>query len=105
MYNPIQKLRQSSVVFEKLGIFSRKLKSSNCLRVEYFLLNFAHGPYTHCLQKGVRDCFLFGLDLELFEKIQNNLVSTQSLKLFSLISKIKIIPGTFSQAFLSRTSV
>ena len=105
MYNPIQKLRQSSVVFEKLGIFSRKLKSSNCLRVEYFLLNFAHGPYTHCLQKGVRDCFLFGLDLELFEKIQNNLVSTQSLKLFSLISKIKIIPKTYSQAFLSRTRV
>ena len=85
MQNPIQKFRQSSIVFEKLGILSRKLKTltkSNCRRVKYFLRKF---------------CTLsFGLDLELFANIQNNLVSTQSLRLFSLItqdlSKIKRYP-------------
>ena len=53
--------------------------------------------------------FLFGLDLELFAKIRNNLVSTQSLKLFLLIThdlnKIKNFPNTFLQALLSRKRV
>ena len=36
---PTQKFKQSSIVFKKLGILSRKLKtltSSNCRRIEYF---------------------------------------------------------------------
>ena len=115
MQNLIKKFRQSSIVFERLGILSRKLKTwakSNYHRVEYSLLTFCTrfsvSTY-HCLKKGVRDFFLFGLDLELFAKIQNNLVSTQSLKLFSLVAqdlrKIKNIPNTFLQALLSRKHV
>ena len=41
MQNPIQKLGQSSIVFEKPGILSENLKnltSSNYLTVQYFLL-------------------------------------------------------------------
>ena len=43
MQTPIQKFRQSFIVFEKAGIQSGKLKtltSSNYRRVEYFLLGF-----------------------------------------------------------------
>ena len=41
MQNPIQKFRESSIVFEKPGILSEKLKiltSSNYPTVQYFLL-------------------------------------------------------------------
>ena len=41
MQNPIQKFRQSSIVFEKPGILSENLKtlmSSNYPTVQYFLL-------------------------------------------------------------------
>ena len=114
MQNPIQKFRQSSIIFEKLGILSRKLKtltSSDCRRVEYFLLTFCTRFLLSCQlsTKGCLEFFLLDLDLELFAKIQNNLVSTQSLKLFSLItqdlSKIKNIPNKFLQALLSRKRV
>ena len=98
------KFRQSSVVFEKLGIFSRKLKtltSSNCHGVEYFLLKFCTRFLLTIVYKRVFGTFLSGLDLESFAKIQNNLVSTQSLNLSSLItqdlSKIKSIPKTILQ--------
>ena len=76
MQNPIQKFRQ--IVFEKLGILPRKLKtltSTNCRRVEYFFPKILHPfPTCHCLQR-VFGIFLFG-DLESFAKIRNNLVST-----------------------------
>ena len=66
-------------------------------------------PTYRCLKKGSSGFFLFGLDSELFPKIQNNLVSTQSLKQFSLItqdlSKIKNIPNNFLQALLSRKNL
>ena len=42
MQNPIKKIRQSSIVFEKPGILSENLKtltSSNYPTVHYFLLN------------------------------------------------------------------
>ena len=49
--------------------------------------------------------FLFCLDLELFAKIKKDLVSTHSLKSFLLITqdlnKMKNIPNTFLQGFLS----
>ena len=99
MQNPIQKFRQSSIVFEKLGILSRKLKTltnSNWRRVKYFLRKFCTRFLLTIGYKGVSGFFSFGLDLELFANIQNNLVSTQSLRLFSLItqdlSKIKKYP-------------
>ena len=69
MQNPIQKFRQSSIVFEKLGILFRKLKtltSSNCRRVEYFLLKFYTRFVLTIIYKRVFGIFLFGLDLELF---------------------------------------
>ena len=73
MQNPIQKFRQSSIVFEKPGFLSEKLKiltSSNYHRVQYFLLKF----YTRFLlanaYKKVFWIFLFCLDLELFAKIK-----------------------------------
>ena len=43
MQNPIQKFRQSSIVFEKPGILFKNLKtltSSNYPTVQYFLLKF-----------------------------------------------------------------
>ena len=44
-------------------------------------------PTYQCLQKGVRDFFLFCLDLELFAKIENDLVSTNSQKPVFLITQ------------------
>ena len=73
MQNPIQKFRQSSIVFEKPGILSENLKtltSSNYHRVQYFFAETSHTfPTYQCLQKGLRDSFLFSLYLELFAKI------------------------------------
>ena len=82
MQNPIQKFRQSAIVFEKLGILSEKLKTltnSNYHRVDYFLLKFCTFPTYQCLQKGVRD-FYYCLDLELLAKIKKDLASTRAQK-------------------------
>ena len=93
MQNVIQKFRQSSIVFEKPGILSEKLKtltSSNYPTVQYFLLKL--------LKKYVWDFFFFYLDLELFAKIKKDLVSTHSFFTLLLITqdlnKIKKIPHT-----------
>ena len=55
-------------------------------------------PTYLCLQKVVRDFFVFGLDLALFAKVKSYLVSTYSLFTFLLITqalnKIKKIPNT-----------
>ena len=43
MQNPIQQFRQNSIVFQKPGVLSEKLKtltSSNYPTVQYFLLKF-----------------------------------------------------------------
>ena len=58
MQNPIQKFRQSSVVFEKPGVLSKNLKtltSSNELLELMFFAETSHTfPIYQCLQKGVR---------------------------------------------------
>ena len=57
MQNPIQKLRQISIVFAKQGILSENLKtlmSSNYPTVQYFCWNFAHVSYLPMSTKG---CF------------------------------------------------
>ena len=55
MENPTAKFRQSSSVFEKPGILSKKLKtltSSNYPRVYIFCWNFAHVSYLPMSTKG-----------------------------------------------------
>ena len=63
MQNPIQKFRQSSIVFEKSGFLSEKLKtltSSNYHRVLMFFAETSHTfPFYQCLQRGVQDFFYF----------------------------------------------
>ena len=101
MQKHIQKFRQSFTVFEKPGILSGKLKiltSSNYRKMNIFANVLHTFPTYHCLLKGVQDFLLFCLDLELFAKIKNDLVSTHSLKPFLLIvqdlNKIRKIPNT-----------
>ena len=91
MQNPIQKFRQSSIVFEKPGILSENLKtltSSNYPAVQYFFAKTSHTfPTYQCLQKSVWDFFLFCLDLELFTKIKKDPVSTYSFLKLLLITQ------------------
>ena len=71
MQNPIQKFKQSSIVFEKPGILSENLKtltSSNYLQFNIFCWNFTHVSYLPMSTKGCLGFFLFCLDLELFAK-------------------------------------
>ena len=99
MQNAIKKFRQSSIVFEKPGILSENLKtltSSNYPTVQYFLLKLRTRFLLTNVYKRVCGIFLFYLDLELFAKIKNDLVSTYPIFTFVLItqdlSKIKEIP-------------
>ena len=90
MRNPIQKFRQGSIVFEKPGFLSEKLKtltSSNYHRVQYFLLKLATRFLLTNLYKSVFGIFLFCLDLALFAKIKKDLVSTYSFFTFLLITQ------------------
>ena len=83
MQNLIQKVRQSSVVFQKLDILSEKWKtltSPNYHRLQYILLKFCTRSLLTNVYKRVREIFLFYLEYELFVKIKNNLVSTHSQK-------------------------
>ena len=60
MQNPIQKFRQSSIVFEKRDFLSGKLKtlrSSNYPAVQYFAETSHTFPTYQCLQKVVWDFF------------------------------------------------
>ena len=60
MQNPIQKFRQSSIVFEKLGILPENLKtltSSNYPAVQYFLLKLRTGFFLTNLYKRVSVIF------------------------------------------------
>ena len=73
MQNPIQKIRQSSIVFEKPGIFSENFKtltSSNYPTVQYFLSKLRTRFLLTNAYKRVCGVFLFCLDLELFAKIK-----------------------------------
>ena len=66
MQNPIQKFRQSSIVFEKPGILSENLKtltSSNYPTIQYFLLKLrtrflVTNVYKSYLQKQKKSWFL-----------------------------------------------
>ena len=63
MSNSIQNFRKSSIVFEKPGILSKKLKTLtnyNYPRVQFFVVGILHTfPTYQCLQKGVRDFLNF----------------------------------------------
>ena len=79
MQNTIQKFRQSSIVFEKPGILSENLKSltsSNYPTVQYLLLKLRTRSLLTNVYKRMCGIFLFYLDLELFEKVKQDLVST-----------------------------
>ena len=101
MQNPIQKFRQSSIVFEKPRTLSENLKtltSSNCPTVQYFLLKLRTRFLRTNIYKSFCGIFLFFLDLELFAKIKKGLASMHSFFTLLLISqdlnKIKKIPHT-----------
>ena len=104
------KFGQSSIIFEKPGFLSEKLKtltSSKYHRVQFFCWNFAHFFYLPmCAYSGF---FLFCLDLELFAKNREDLVFTHSLFTFLIIiqnlNKIKKILNTLLQTSLSRKRV
>ena len=73
MQNPIQKFRQSCIVFEKRGILSENLKtvtSSNYPTIQYFLLKLRTSFLLTNVNKSVCGIVLFCLDLELFAKIK-----------------------------------
>ena len=60
MQNPIQKFRQSSIVFEKPGILSENVKtlmSSNYPAVQYFLPKLCTRFLLTNVYKGVQDFF------------------------------------------------
>ena len=62
MQNPIQKIKQSTVIFEKPGILSRKLKkltSSNYPTVRYFSLKLPHVSYLPMSTKGGAGFFYY----------------------------------------------
>ena len=68
----MQKFRQSSIVFEKPGFLSEKLKtltSSNYYRVQYFLLTLCTRFLLTNVYKRVFRIFSILLRLELFAKI------------------------------------
>ena len=74
MHNPTQQFGQSSIVFEKPGILSENLKTF---------------PAYQCLEKSVRDFFLFCLDLELFAKIKKTCFYTLFFYIFINNSRSK----------------
>ena len=107
MQNPIQKFRQSSIVFEIPG-FCLKIwklwRAPTTLQFNFFLKLRARFLLTN-VYKRVWDIFLFCLDLELFAK---DLVSTHSFFTLLLISqdlnKIKKIPHHFVDTTKYKTS-
>ena len=52
MQNPIQKWRQSSIVFEKPGILSEKWRFPTTIDFNNFCWNFTHVPYLPMSAKG-----------------------------------------------------
>ena len=108
-YRFIILIKQCKIPFKTLDkalLFSRNqvycLKNWKLWRVlttvefNIFYWNIGHVSY---LRKGVRDFFKFWLDLDLFAKIENDLLSTHLQKLVFLLTqdlnKIKKIPKPF----------
>ena len=69
MQNPIPKFRQSSIISEKPGYLSEKLKTLISSKFIIFCWNFAHVSYLTMSTKVCSDFFSFGLDLELLIKM------------------------------------
>ena len=67
----IQKLRQSSIVFEKPGVLSENFDE---LQLSYSSIFFAETLHTfsnyHCLNKGMWDFFYFILILSYLQKLK-----------------------------------
>ena len=93
MEDPIQKFRQSSIVFEKPGNLSENLKtltSSNYPAVQYFLLKL----WTHFLLINVYKR-VSGIFLILFrswvinKKVKNECIETRSFLIFASNSRSK----------------
>ena len=60
MDNPTQKFRQGSIVFDKPGILSQKLKTLTSSKyLIFFCWNLHMFPTYQCVQKGVQDLFHF----------------------------------------------
>ena len=79
MQNIMQKFRQSSIVFEKPGILYENLK--------ILTSSFAHVFYLPMSTEGCVGFFKFYLDIELFAKTKEDLVSTHSLFTILLITQ------------------
>ena len=82
MQNPIQKFRQGSIVLEKPGVLSDKLKTLTCFNyhtVEYFLLElWTLFLFTNVYKTVFRIIFiLFRFLRELFAKVKKDLASTE----------------------------
>ena len=90
MQNLIENFRRSSIVFEKLGIFSEKLKTLMSSNFAKILQTF---PSYHCLQKCVRDFFIY-LDLVLLRKLVSVSVQKPGLFQFLKITQDLKIPNT-----------
>ena len=109
MQSLIQKFRRRSIVFEKPGILSENLMSSNYPTVQYFLLRLCTRFLLNNVYKSVFGIFLFCLDLELLAKVKRDLVSTHSFFTLLLITqdlnKVKEIPHILLQTLLSRKRV
>ena len=90
MQNPIQKFRQSSIVFEK-QVFCLKIwklwRALTILQFNIFYWNFAHVFYLPMSTSECVGLFKFYLDLELFAKIKKDLVSSHSIFTLLLITQ------------------
>ena len=88
--------------FRETKYFFWEFENFDELQLPYSSIFFAETSHTfptyQCLQKGVRDFFLFCLDLQLFAKVKKNLVPTHLFFTFLLItqdlSKTQKTPNT-----------
>ena len=101
MQNPIQKIRQNSIVFEKPGMLSESLKtltSSDYPTVQYFLLILCTRSLLTNIYKIVSWIFIYFFRSWVINKNVKDLISVHSFFTFSLITqdlnKIKKIPDT-----------
>ena len=103
MRNSLYKFRQSSIVFEKPGLLSEKLKilmSSNSHRVHYFWLKLRTRFLLTTIYKKVVGSFLFCLDLDFFVKIKKSGFYPFDFYIFIKNSRSKQDKENFEQAFV-----
>ena len=87
--NLIPKLRQSSIIFEKLSYLSEKLKtltSRTATKFNIFCWNFAHASY-----KVVRNLFTLFRSWVLKKNVKNKCVETRSFFIFASNTRSKQI--------------